>query len=287
MIRSYGLQDFANQGKIKDLKITIKLYQSTAEAVAKDQWNLFFKTGKFNKFESFQSLRIKLSARFLQTIRAQVVGQLEGFISNLKNEIKSLINSSTISEEQKLNLFIINKYKLWFSTAQWFGKKNPVFLTKSDFHLSRKLFQQGLKRNRKPSFKNCNMVLDYKVCEIHKVDSNKAKSFDFWLRVSTFKKGHPVWVPLKKNPYFISKKGKLKKAVQINLNKVSKELEFKLIKDLPRQKKVLSPEIVGIDLGFSGGGLLHDNFGNHYGQKFLDLLSREPIWPTSSMKPRS
>jgi len=267
-LRAYGLKNQANQNKITSIQEVFPYYRATAVAVAKDQWNYFFKKSKFNKFDSFVKVQTPLSARYLQTIRSQVVGQLNSFVSNLQNSIRKMITKSSLPEEQKKILYTINKYKFWFSPS--FTSEKGIFYSEENLKLSRKLFHQALKSNRKPSFKRIQMVLDSKVCEIHQRQDEKALAFDYWLRVSTLKKGKPVWIPLESNPYFDSKVGKLKAITQINLKK-NGNLEFRLVKDLPKEDYQPSDKVIGLDLGFRDG-FVFDSEGGAFGTKFLTKL---------------
>lgn len=269
-MKSYGLKNQANQNKITLVQEVFPHYRATAQAVAKDQWNYFFKNSRFNKFDSLTKVQTPLSARYLQTIRSQVVGQLNSFVSNLQNSVRKMITKSSLLEEQKKILYTINKYKFWFSPS--FTSEKGIFYSEENLKLSRKLFHQALKINKKPSFKRIQMILDSKVCEIHQRQGKKAKAFDYWLRVSTLRKGKPVWIPLISNPYFDSKIGKLKAITQINLKK-SGNLEFRLVKDLPKEDYLSSDKSIGLDLGFRDG-FIFDSEGGVFGAKFLAKMKK-------------
>ena len=270
MIRAYGLKNYSNKGKLEEVRKVFPWYRSTASAVAKDQWNYFYCHSRFNKFENFSKTGVKtrLSARYFQTIRAQVSGQLKSFVTNLSHKIKRIITKSSLSKEQKKKLYIINKYQFWYLAP--FTSKAGIFYSEQDLKLSRKLFKQALRQNSKPSFNRINMVLDSKVCEIHKKSDTKSSSFDFWIRISTTRRGSPVWVPLNSNYYFKSRKGELKAITQINANRKG-NLEFKLVKDIPMESYEPLQEVISLDLGFKDS-FLHDCHGGHFGAQFLTKL---------------
>jgi len=48
------------------------------------------------------------------------------------------------------------------------------------------------------------MNLDNKVAVIAQKTHDKAKTFDYWLRLSTCEKGKPVYMPVESNKYFDS-----------------------------------------------------------------------------------
>jgi len=267
-MRSYGLKTQANAIKLEKIKRVFPSYRATAEDVSRDQWNYFYKNCRFNKFKSLRKIETDLSARYLQTIRVQVVGQLNSFLSNIQNKVRGIITRSSLSSNTKKILYTINKYKFWFSPS--FSSDKGVFYSEEDLKLSRKIFRQALKRNRKPSFKNINMVLDSKVCEIHRKRAEKAKTFDYWIRISSLIKGKPVWVPLQTNSYFNSKTGKLKAVTQVNLKR-NGNLEFRLVKDLDKENYQPSGKVIGLDLGFRDG-FIFSSEGGAFGTKFLSKL---------------
>jgi putative transposase len=266
--RSYRLKSQANQAKLQAIKEVFPEYRATASAIALDQWNYFFLYSRFNKFGNFREINTKLSARYLQTCRGQVVGQLQGFLTNLQSSIRKIIYKSSLSKEQKKILYTINKYKFWFSPS--FTSKQGIFYSEENLLLSRKIFKQALKRSRKPRFKNIGMVLGSKVCEIHRKQNGKATVFDYWLRVSVLKRGKPVWIPLSTNSYFKSKQGKLKACVQINLKKDG-NLKFRLTKDLNKESYEPSCKVIGLDLGFRDN-FVFDSEGGAFGSRFIENL---------------
>jgi len=269
-LRAYGLKNFSNQVKLEKIKRVFPSYRATAEDVSRDQWNYFFRYSKFNKFKNFSGHRIKtdLSSRYTQTIRAQVVSQLQSFISNLQNSIRKTISKSNLPKEQKRILYTINKYKFWSSPA--FTSEKGVFYSTENLKTSRKIFHQALKRVSKPSFKRINMVLDHKVCEIHSKQELGATTFDYWLRVSTSTKNKPVRIPLNVNPYFNSRQGSLKAITQIHLKR-NGNLEFKLVKDLAKEPYNSSGKVIGLDLGFRDD-FVFDSEGGAFGTKFISKL---------------
>jgi putative transposase len=74
--------------------------------------------------------------------------------------------------------------------------KRGLTIEPEDMKLSRKVFKHILSKHRKPSFQHINMNLDNKVAVITEKKTDKAKAFDYWLRLSTFEKGKPVYMLL-------------------------------------------------------------------------------------------
>jgi len=59
------------------------------------------------------------------------------------------------------------------------------------------------------------MNLDNKVAVITEKMMDKAKTFDYWLRLSTFEKGKPVYMPVQSNEYFDGIAGNRRKFCQV------------------------------------------------------------------------
>jgi putative transposase len=88
------------------------------------------------------------------------------------------------------------------------------------------------------------MDLDAKVASVQK----SRNSFDYWIKLATLDKGHPILLPLKSYDYFENKKGPLKKLVQVIIK--SGQIEYGLIKDVEfKTKPFIEGMVIGIDTG--------------------------------------
>ncbi|HIE58688.1 MAG TPA: transposase, partial [Hydrogenothermaceae bacterium] len=75
-IRAYKHKHSINKGKIETIKEILYEYRKTAGYIAKIQWEIFFKEGKFNKNHKIKDIPSKLSERYKQTYQYQVVSVL-------------------------------------------------------------------------------------------------------------------------------------------------------------------------------------------------------------------
>jgi len=107
-----------NPGKEETALRLFSPYQDAMEEIQKLQWRSFYETGRFNKNIDIKFLGTKISARFKQTAQYQVVGVLNSFIENRKNEFVKIIQSYKFKED-KIKLLFINKYGLWFNSMVW------------------------------------------------------------------------------------------------------------------------------------------------------------------------
>lgn len=135
--------------------------------------------------------------------------------------------------------------------------------------MQEKIFKKLTKN--KPSFKHINLVLDFKVAEIK--SSNNSK-FDYWINLSTCKKGKKILIPIKSNDYFNSINGTIKNIVQINIK--NGKPEFSFVKEI--ETKVLEEvsKKLGLDIGIVN--LIATEHGDLLGRKLMkDLKRRDEI----------
>ena len=276
-IRAYKHKHSINKGKIETIKEILYEYRKTAGYIAKIQWEIFFKEGKFNKNHKIKDIPSKLSQRYKQTCQYQVVSVLNSYISNRQNDFTRIVYRSDLDEDTKFILFVINKSKVWFNEklkkATLKDKNGKVIkelpIEKHHYKIARKIIRYTFKRNRFPSFKHISMQLDSKVAKIEKKKEEKAKEFDYWIKLSTIEKRKPINLPVYKNSYFEEKKGKHLNFIQINEKEENIEIAF--LKDIPKETKYIpKTEKISIDIGLKS--LLAVNTGDLYGRQFYKYL---------------
>ena len=251
MHRAYRLKQHANAGKQSKAIETVRAYRKTAEKIARVQWRFFYGTGGgFDKNLDIKHIASFLSERYKQTCQYQVVGILASFLSNRQNDFVDLVKRSSLEENTRHKLLVINAWNLWQRTAPFTSLKHKLQIDAADLLLARKLFKDVLHRHRRPSFKKINMALDNKVAVITAKVPDKAKAFDYWIRLSTLDKGVPSYLPLSTNGYFESTPGRRRNFCQVNLSE-DRKLSVTFIKDV--LKKAYVPEIpkMALDLGLT------------------------------------
>jgi len=160
--------------------------------------------------------------------------------------------SSSLSKEDKLILLALNNVKCWLiydkDEIEIYERKVKVL----EFHkkLARKIFKHLLGKNRRPRFNNISMHLDGKVVEISKKEKDGAKSFDYWIKVSTLEKGKPIYIPLKANTYAEEVEGEFLNYCQV-VEDDDGNIEFRIIKQLKNKEYIPTTDEIAIDLGLS------------------------------------
>jgi len=276
---TYKFKHFANRGKIEKIKEVLKEYRKTAQNIANYLWMEFFKSGgnlPHKKKISVKHIPSNLSERYKYVCLWQVYGVLQSYISNLQRQFANIVWNSTLSREDKLVLLAINQRQEWLKCSadkvNIYDNRKPKEVEVKDFHrmLAKKIFKHLMDKNRKPSFKNISMHLDGKVVELLPKQQGKAKSFDYWLKISTLEKRNPIYIPLKKNSYAESLEGKFLNFCQVVER--GENLEFRILKELRKREYVPTTDVIAIDLGLNP--LFADNKGDLIGRSFLSFLTK-------------
>ena len=194
---AYYFSNYANKGKIKKVKNTLKEYRKTAKDISKFLWDVFFRIGKLphRKKINIKHIPSYLSERYKYVCLWQVYNVLSSYIANIQYKFANILFNSSLNKEDKLILLALNNVKGWLvydkdeiEIYDRKGKdveKKTVKVLESHKKLARKIFKHLLGKNKRPRFNNISMHLDGKVIDISKKKENGAKSFDYWIKIAT------------------------------------------------------------------------------------------------------
>jgi putative transposase len=277
---SYLFVNYANKGKIEKVKNTLKEYRKTAKDISNYLWDIFFRTGKLphRKKINVKHIPSYLSERYKYVCLWQTHDVLSSYIANIQYQFANIVLNSSLSKEDKLILLALNNDKGWFI----YDKDETVIYERKgkdiekrevkvlEFHrkLAKKIFKHLLGKNKRPRFNNISMHLDGKVVEISRKEENGAKSFDYWLKISTLEKGNPVYIPLKANTYAEKLEGEFLNYCQVVEN--DGKIEFRIIKQLRKKEYIPLTDEIAIDLGLNP--LFATDKGDLFGRNFFDIL---------------
>lgn len=264
----------------------LKSYRKTAEKIAKYQWNLFFKTGRIDKFAKLKEIETDLINKYKPEINYNVVfPSLRGFINSIKKNFEKIVRNSSLSEKDKRILLYLNKREEWF-----INKTEKVKVDVTDYHrkIARKIFKHLFYKFKKPSFKKVPLIVGEKTSSIEK--PKKSKHFDLWIKLSTKEKGKRISIPVKLYDYFNKRGGEIRRKICI-----TEDLKIFLLKEIEKKNIDLSGEI-SLDFGISN--FITTDKGDIFGKKFykkvekysdkiiklLSNLNKKRIKPTSSKR---
>ena len=219
----------------------------------------------------------RLSQRYKQTIGSQVGGIFDGYLTQIKTRFKRKVFRSSLGDEQRHKLFVINAWKIWFfqngdlaavTEPKLIKIINELNISYEDIKLARKILKSL--DFKSPVVKNPTLLLDAKVAKLTEAESSA--HFKHFLEVATLIKGHPVQIPVELNSYYLAQAGERKQAIQLGEDAYGRPF-FSLIKEKPTKvhEGPITTEI-GVDIGLSS--LLSSSTGNQYGLEFFRILKR-------------
>lgn len=194
-------------------------YRIGTVALAHEQWRLFFETGRFNKNHDTNKVRfvsIIGAANRVQMARYQVVGALRSWLSNRANDFGDVVSGSSLGDEVKHQLRVINLRKAWFSRLD-LSMKGGTVIPKETRKLARKIMRHVMDKHRRPNLARFSMRLDHRAGELSRpVTASQNGKVGWWINLSTLQKGSKVKIPLLTNPYHEKRVGQVSTGIQIN-----------------------------------------------------------------------
>ena len=265
MIQTYKFSSsYTNKNKLDIIREVGKSYKFYYNKLIPHVLSKFYKNeGLIPKFLPQLNLT-DLSERYKQTCGKQVKSNLDSWRSNIKNRIKEKIIGSDLPGETKKILITINSSGAWFKKELEI-KREPV--SSELLKLSRKMFKHC--RGSYPKLRNVTMNLDEKVASVEKPENGLG--FDYWIKLATLEKRHPIYLPIKSYDYFENRLGLLKRQIQVIVR--PDNIEYGFVKDVEFEK--MEPgknRIIGIDTGVKVP--LSTSTGNQYGLSLYGRLRK-------------
>ena len=264
----------AKEAAVKDL---LSHWRKGAVGLAVEQWRVFFETGRFDKYARDKSLTAIIgAANRLQMCRWHVVGQLKSWIANRANEFAECVRRSSLPEEARGMLLVVNAREAWFSRTDIAMTETGEIIPAQLRKLARSIMRHCMGRHRRPNLAHSNMVLDQRVVTLR--PATRASCFPLWLRLSTMAAGKRIEVPLLSYQHFEARNGIRPLSVQVNQDRKTGQLRFGVITDIAaacqksRAAYVPLREQLALDFGLSTLFACED--GGMFGQGWLKALRR-------------
>lgn len=265
-----------NAGKEREVLDLLRAYRACAVLIGREQWRLYFDAGRLNKnhrndYEAVFA-QVAGAANRVQMARYQVVGVLDSFLENRKNEFSRLVQRSSLSDEVKHQLHVLNRLGKVFSRESVVLKETKQEISGDIRRLARTLMRRVLSRHRKPDLSRINMILDQRAVTV--LEAESATAFPLWVRISTMERGRKIEVPLRTHRYFERREGK--RALSIQINEREGRLLFGIVTDIASvcddQKETYRPQCEEIALDFGLRTLFATDQGDLLGRRFIDRL---------------
>jgi len=265
------------QAKVLDL---LAHYRAGAVLLGREQWKLFFKTGRFNKNHDVDKVTfagVIGAANRVQMCRYQVVGQLQGWVSNRENEFRDAVNRSSLDGDTKHMLFVINRLGACFLRCAVVMRETGEIIPDRIRRLARSIMRHVMGKHRKPDLSRISMRLDHRAaCLAAPTKATQNGAVGWWVNLSTMESGKKISVPLLTYDYHAMRAGRVTNGIQINLNREG-ILTFGIVTDMGEAcaKSRADYDGVGaIALDFGLSTLFATSEGQLLGQRWLKRLRR-------------
>jgi putative transposase len=258
--------------------VLLRAYRKGAVRLGREQWRLFFETGRFNK--NFDEDKVTFAAvvgaaNRVQMRRRQVVGQLQGWVSNRVNEFRDTVNRSTLDPATKHMLHTVNVLGAWFSRAD-VRMKDGVPIPGDVRKLARSIMRHCMDRHRRPNLARISMRLDHRSGSIARpVKATQDGKVAWWIRLSTMTPRKTIAVPLLGHDFHAERPGRVTNGIQVNER--DGRLTFGVVTDMGEvcaasRAAYEGTDVIALDFGLST--LFGTSEGQLLGQGWLKRLRR-------------
>ena len=243
------------------VRALLAAYQHGAVLLAKEQWRLFFTTGRFNKnFDEDKTSFAAVigAANRVQMCRWQVVGQLESWVSNRSNDFREAVTRSSLDPATKHMLHVVNWLGAWFSRREIALKETGEIIPDEVRALARSIMRHVMRQHRRPDLRHISMRLDHRAaCLQAPIDADQQGRIGWWVNMSTMTKGAKVSIPLLTYEHHKNRVGQVSNGVLVTEDRDTGKLLFGVVTDIGKacaaSRAAYQPEreFLALDFGLS------------------------------------
>jgi putative transposase len=211
-------------------------------------------------------------------VRRQVVGMLEGFVSNRQNDFVDIVLGSGLDDVERHMLLAVNKARAWQALDR------PISIKRDEVRipvpqemraLARAIWRQVMSLHRKPSTRRIGMSIDKR--NVTLLPARKASAFPLWLRLTAPGLG-TVEIPLRETERLRERKGRRCSTFQISQNRHTGQLAVGVVTDVSATcefsraayARTKGVETLALDFGLST--LFASDRGDLFGRGFIRKL---------------
>lgn len=249
-----------------------------AVLLGREQWRLFFEVGRLDRNHDIDKVTFAAvigAANRVQMCRYQVVGQLQGWISNRQNEFRDVVQHSSLAPDTRHMLHRINRRCGWFRRDELHMPDGTV-ISADIRQLARTIMHRVMARHRRPNLRQISMRLDTRAGALTKpLKASQGGKVGWWVKLSTMSRGRTVAIPLLTYAYHDQRRGKVANGIQVNER--DGQLTFGVVTDMgepfARSRAVYDGSgASALDFGLST--LFATSEGQLLGQGWLARLKR-------------
>jgi putative transposase len=223
--------------------------------------------------DALAPLKARLGFSEVQMVRDQVLGTLNSYVSNRQNDFVTVAYGSTISNETRHALFVVNRMKAWFDLQRPLQVSDQP-ISMQTRRLARKIMSQIMSRHRFPRFNRIGMVVDQRIADL--AASTSSTNFGMWLKLRVGRAG-TIHVPVNGHDYFNARKGARKRSFQIIEDRETGKISIGVITDVGTMfeqsreaYKSIASKPLSMDFGLST--IFATDQGDLLGRDFLRKL---------------
>ena len=255
-------------------------YRKGAVLLGREQWRLFFETGKFNKNHDADKITFAAvigAANRVQMCRRQVVAQLQGWVSNCSNYFHTTISRSNLHPDTKHMLYVINQMGVWFLRNDVVMRETGEIIPVEIRKIAQSIMRHIMRRHRRPNLSHISMWLDHRAASISiPTKANQAGKVAWWVNLSTMENGQRIDVPLINYKHHKNRAGRVTNGLQVNYSRDA-VLSFGIVTDMGETCAKMRADYDGagvISLDFGLSTMFATSEGQLLGQGWLKRLRR-------------
>lgn len=203
-----------------DVLALLRAYRRGAVPLGREQWRLFFETGRFDKNHDRDKTTFAAvvgAANRVQMCRWQVVGALKSWISNRRNEFRDTVGRGKLAPDVKHMLHVLNLREAWFRRDDQRMPETGTLIPDDVRKLARSIMRHVMSRHRRPDLSRISIRLDHRAGGIARpVKATQGGRVGWWVNLSTMDKGRKIQVPLLTYARHETRPGRVTDGIQIN-----------------------------------------------------------------------
>ena len=280
VIRCDLLSSNMTAAKERQVRALLAAYRRGAVMLAREQWRLFFETGRFSKnYDEDKATFATVigAANRVQMCRWQVVGQLESWMSNRANEFRAAVTRSSLAPDTKHMLHVINRLGMWFSRDEITMKGTGEIVPDAVRRLGRSIMRRVMRQHRRPDLSRLSMRLDYRAASLQAPsEATQDGRVGWWVNMSTMEKRSKIAVPLLTYQRHKGRGGQFSNGVLVTEDRDTGRLLFGVASDIGEKcaasRAAYRPErdVMALDFGLST--LFAGDDGALLGRNWLKVL---------------
>jgi len=267
------------EARVRDL---LAAYRRGAVLLGREQWRLFFETGRFDKRHDRDKTTYAAvigAANRVQMCRWQVVGQLESWLSNRASEFRAAVSGSTLPPDVKHMLHVLNRARAWFARRDVAMGASGEVIPDHVRRLARSLMRQVMGRHRRPDLSRLSMRLDHRAATLAApIKADQQGRVGWWVRLATLERGRPISMPLLAHDHHRRRvrSGKVSNGVLVTEDRDTGRLTFGVVTDVSAacaaSRAAYRPEREVLALDFGLSTLFATDEGDLLGRDWLRRL---------------